>query len=73
MIFFFSGAEVARYSICERLAYKKGLQKLGTERQIRLQGRAFKNYFGPRRREFERSNLQKFKCLWFARVGAVSS
>ena len=41
---------------------KKGLQKLGTDRQIRRQGRAFKHYFGPRGREFKRSNLQKFKC-----------
>ena len=41
----FSGTKVAnshktlwtrwkRYSICERLAYNKGLQKLGTDRQI---------------------------------------
>ena len=36
------------YSIYERLAYKKGLQKLGTDRQIRRQGRAFEHYFGPR-------------------------
>ena len=27
------------------------------------------NHFGPRGREFERSNLQKFKCSGFAWVG----
>ena len=30
------------------MAYKKGLQKLGTDRPIRRQGRAFEHYFGPR-------------------------
>ena len=40
---FFSGAEVAN---------KKSLQKLGTDRQIRRQGRALEHYFGPREREF---------------------
>ena len=54
-------------SICEQLAYKKGLQKFGTDRQIRRQGRAFEHYFGPRGWEFEQSHLQKFKCQWFAR------
>ena len=46
-------------------------KKLGTDRQIRRQGRAFEHYFGPRggRGEFEQSNLQKFKCPWFARGG----
>ena len=30
---------------------------------------AFEHHFGPRGREFERSNLQKFKCPGFARGG----
>ena len=34
---------------------------VGFDRQIRRLGRAFEPHFGPRR-EFERSNLQKFKC-----------
>ena len=33
------------------------------------EGRAFEHHFGPRGREFERSNLQKFKCPGFARGG----
>ena len=32
-------------------------------------GGAFEHHFGPRGREFERSNLQKFKCPGFARGG----
>ena len=36
------------------------------DRQIRREGRAFEHHFGPRGREFERSNLQKFKCPGFA-------
>ena len=51
------------YSICELLAYKKGLQKLGTDRQIRRLGRAFEHYFGPRGREFKQSDLQ-FKSYY---------
>ena len=31
-------------------------------RQIQRLGRAFEHYFGMRGQEFERSNLQKFKC-----------
>lgn len=31
--------------------------------------RAFEHSFGPRGREFERSNLQKFKCSGFTRGG----
>ena len=53
-----------RYSICERFACKKGLQQLGTDRQIRRQGRAFEHYFSSRGGEFERSNFQKFKWPW---------
>ena len=34
-------------------------------------GGAFEHHFGPRGREFERSNLQKFKCPGFARGGDV--
>ena len=34
--------------------------------QIRRWGRTFERHFGPRGREFERSNLQKFKCSGFA-------
>ena len=32
-------------------------------------GGTFEHHFGPRGREFERSNLQKFKCPGFARGG----
>ena len=39
------------------------------DRQIRRLGGAFEHHFGPRGREFERSNLQKFKCPGFARGG----
>ena len=35
--------------------------------QIRQYGKAFEHHFDLRGREFERSNLQKFKCLGFAR------
>ena len=41
------------------------------DRQIRRLGRAFEHHFGPRGREFERSNLQKFKCPGFAWGGDV--
>ena len=37
------------------------------DRQIR----AFEHHFGPKGREFERSNLQKFKCPGFARGGGM--
>ena len=39
------------------------------DRQIRRKGRAFEHHFGPMGREFEQSNLQKFKCPGFARGG----
>ena len=32
-------------------------------------GRAFEHHFGPRGQEFERSNLQKFKCRGLPRKG----
>ena len=35
---------------------------VGYDEQIRRYGRAFERHFGPRGQEFERSNLQKFKC-----------
>ena len=44
---------------------------VGYDRQIRRSGRAFEQHFGPRGREFERSNLQKFKCPGFAREGGM--
>ena len=34
-------------------------------------GGAFEHHFGPTGREFERSNLQKFKCPGFARGGGM--
>ena len=42
---------------------------VGYDRQIRRLGSAFKYHFGPRGREFERSNVQKFKFPRFPRGG----
>ena len=42
----------------------------GTDNDCSLRG-AFEHHFGPRGREFERSNLQKFKCPGFARGGGM--
>ena len=47
------------------------LKTLGADAQIRRLGRAFEHYFGPRGREFERSNLQKFKCPGFSWGGDI--
>ena len=59
----FKGRDVASVSDS---AYKKGLQKVfikdGRSRRRLFFIRAFEHHFGPREREFERSNLQKFKC-----------
>ena len=41
----------------------------GYDRQMQWKGRAFEHHFGPRGREFERFNLQKFKCPGFAWEG----
>ena len=37
--------------------------------KIRRYGRAFEHHFGQMGQEFERSNLQKFKCTEFAPGG----
>ena len=39
--------------------------------QFRQLGRLFEHSFGLRAQEFERSNLQKFKCLGFVGGGDV--
>ena len=36
-----------------------------------MQSNVFERNFGPRGREFEQLNLQKFKCPGFARGGDV--
>ena len=71
----FKGLDVAVVSDCltnnvfKRSGADDDCSLVGFDRQIRREGRAFEHHFGPRGREFERSNLQKFKCPGFGRVG----
>ena len=61
----FKGIDVAFVSDCltnkvfKRSGADDDCSLVGFDRQIGREGRAFEHHFGPRGREFERSNIQK--------------